>query len=392
MCSSDLATSTTGAASAAELQALASEEAAKALEDWMGAVASADAAFVDLAGGYQSIIDKNRETAEATAAATESSEDSWQNFYDGFTVSTGEYLAELEQQVAAQQAWETNMLLLSGRVSQGVIDHLARLGPEGAPLVAQLVNASDEELARLEGVYAQQSTDATNAFAANLRGAGPVLAAIMGKAGTDAANEAAAKLASGEATLRQVIDAYDLDFDVDAETGLAQASVDRFVTLNNGRVVRIRVDADPGYTGVTSVRAQADGSVMSFYANGDVRNGHVAQMAPAGAWRVWAEPETGGESYIPHAPSKRNRSVAIWAETGRILGVPGFADGAAVHGTAHAVPAGVAASGVGGRGGDVNLNVNGPVHAHRDDWAKQLVTSARDTVAAYGIGSLGGVA
>ena len=73
---------------------------------------------------------------------------------------------------------------------------------------------------------------------------------------------------------------------------------------------------------------QAEGSVLSFYADGDVRNGHVAQMAPAGAWRVWAEPETGGESYIPHAPSKRKRSLEIWAETGRILGADGFADGA----------------------------------------------------------------
>lgn len=39
----------------------------------------------------------------------------------------------------------------------------------------------------------------------------------------------------------------------------------------------------------------------------------------------WAEGETGGEAFIPLAPSKRNRSVAIWAETGKRLGV--MADG-----------------------------------------------------------------
>jgi hypothetical protein len=38
--------------------------------------------------------------------------------------------------------------------------------------------------------------------------------------------------------------------------------------------------------------------------------------------RVWAEPETGGESYIPHAASKRGKSLDIWRQTGRILGAP----------------------------------------------------------------------
>jgi len=72
---------------------------------------------------------------------------------------------------------------------------------------------------------------------------------------------------------------------------------------------------------------QADGSVLSFFGDGGMRENHVAQIAPAGSWRVWAEDETGGESYIPHAPSKRRRSLEIWAETGRILGVQGLANG-----------------------------------------------------------------
>lgn len=64
----------------------------------------------------------------------------------------------------------------------------------------------------------------------------------------------------------------------------------------------------------------ADGGTVDFFANGDVRNGHVAQIAPAGAMRVWAEPETGGEAYIPLASSKRKRSRAIADETVSRLG------------------------------------------------------------------------
>lgn len=75
--------------------------------------------------------------------------------------------------------------------------------------------------------------------------------------------------------------------------------------------------------------AQADGSVLSFYAGGGFhRERHVAQIAPAGAWRVWAEPETGGEGYIPLAKSKRKRSEAILASIADIFGgtyIPGAA-------------------------------------------------------------------
>ncbi|TSD11329.1 hypothetical protein [Curtobacterium sp. KBS0715] len=65
--------------------------------------------------------------------------------------------------------------------------------------------------------------------------------------------------------------------------------------------------------------------MLDFYADGGLNENHVAQFAPAGAMRVWAEPETGGEAYIPLAPSKRTRSLAIWEETGRRL--QAFADG-----------------------------------------------------------------
>lgn len=74
----------------------------------------------------------------------------------------------------------------------------------------------------------------------------------------------------------------------------------------------------------------ADGSVKDYYARGGIRENHVAQLVPAGAMRVWAEPETGGEAYIPLAASKRDRSTAILDEVARRFGyglVKIFADG-----------------------------------------------------------------
>ncbi len=108
------------------------------------------------------------------------------------------------------------------------------------------------------------------------------------------------------------------------------------------RAVLDRLGALDGKTATTFIRTvqvgavanaalsifKADGGTVDYYANGGVRENRVAQIAPAGAMRVWAEPETGGEAYIPFATSKRARSLDIWAETGKRLGVQGFADGA----------------------------------------------------------------
>jgi hypothetical protein len=85
----------------------------------------------------------------------------------------------------------------------------------------------------------------------------------------------------------------------------------------------------------------ANGNIYTAFAAGGFEN-HVAQIAPAGAMRLWAEPETGGEAYIPLAPSKRTRSKAIWEETGRLLGMGGDSntvrlDDASVRAIAHAL-------------------------------------------------------
>jgi hypothetical protein len=111
-----------------------------------------------------------------------------------------------------------------------------------------------------------------------------------------------------------------------AETAAAQGAIDNIVRLNSGRVVRIAVEATNNTPGSwTGGLTKADGGVVDYYANGGMRENHVAQIAPAGAWRVWAEPETGGEAYIPLAMSKRERALDVWMETGKRLDA--FADG-----------------------------------------------------------------
>ncbi len=71
-------------------------------------------------------------------------------------------------------------------------------------------------------------------------------------------------------------------------------------------------------TGADGYVTMADGAVVQAFAGGT--ENHIAQIAPAGAWRVWAEDETGGEAYIPLAMSKRPRSEAILADVAERFG------------------------------------------------------------------------
>lgn len=109
-----------------------------------------------------------------------------------------------------------------------------------------------------------------------------------------------------------------------AEAALAQADrLREYLARLTNKTVTVRVDQVLGTTvarpGGGRVIEKAAGGLVDYYANGGLREQHVAQIAPAGSWRVWAEPETGGEAYIPLSPSKRARSIEIWRQTGRRL-------------------------------------------------------------------------
>ncbi|KAB2347355.1 NlpC/P60 family protein [Actinomadura rudentiformis] len=87
----------------------------------------------------------------------------------------------------------------------------------------------------------------------------------------------------------------------------------RFVDARGGNLVieakTLQLAGDPGGMGLRG------------YAAGGLEN-HVAQISRAGGpIRLWSEPETQGEAYIPLAASKRTRSVSILSEVARRFGM-----------------------------------------------------------------------
>jgi len=128
-------------------------------------------------------------------------------------------------------------------------------------------------------------------------------------------------------------------------TGLVRA-VGKAADWVNGKHARVTASANTGSarsalnaltrplrTTVTAV-VHTVGNVASavkglFHANGGLYERHDPQIAKAGAYRGWAEPETEGEAYIPFARSKRGRSRMIAAQAVQRLGgsVQWFANG-----------------------------------------------------------------
>lgn len=134
--------------------------------------------FVDSAGVYSQLLaDKQtaeQESAQATADATKSQTDSWEDYAKDVSVSVDDYLDELDRQVSAQEDWAENLKKLAKRgVDDGVLQELARMGPEGAPLVAKLTSASGAELDRLVALYGRKGRASADEIAQGIReGAG----------------------------------------------------------------------------------------------------------------------------------------------------------------------------------------------------------------------------
>ncbi|MFB7360531.1 hypothetical protein ACFCZ0_41325, partial [Streptomyces gardneri] len=114
---------------------------------------------------------------------------------------------------------------------------------------------------------------------------------------------------------------------VDALRRAIEALHDKSVTITTYRqeIASKNTSGRPS-TGEGGVSKYARGG-LAFFAGG--AENHIAQIARPGEWRMWAEPETGGEAYIPLARSKRPRSRQIAAETVKRLGgsVQWFASG-----------------------------------------------------------------
>ncbi|KZM75742.1 phage tail tape measure protein [Nocardia terpenica] len=130
---------------------------------------------------------------------------------------------------------------------------------------------------------------------------------------------------------------------VTAETQEAQKTLDNFVTVNTGKKIPVdlQVDWQRVQAGIDNAQLRAKAPAYSpesgyvHYADGKLPDQAMIEPGQPGLIQ-WAEPETGGEAFIPLAESKRSRSLTILTDVAQRFGYDllRFADGGVTVGRA----------------------------------------------------------
>jgi len=116
---------------------------------------------------------------------------------------------------------------------------------------------------------------------------------------------------------------------VNASTAGAQQALDEYISSNTGKSVYINVRAQliasGGLTPEQIGKAMkglgnAYGGIVQYAAGGIEDHRPMVARARPGMVRMWAEPETHAESYIPWAPDRRGRANAVLAQTADAFG------------------------------------------------------------------------
>jgi hypothetical protein len=188
------------------------DEATRLVADRVATYGDTLAGFVDPLGAYKGMLaekeEAERNTAQATADATASSTDSWKDYVTDTGFNFDQYLGMLQKQVDDQSDWRVNMVELAGKVSQETLDQLARMGPEGAPLVAELVNKSDAELDKFDDLSRRRAVEATGAWNDEWIKATPLMAEIGRTAGSGVVEKLADQLRDGKITIGDIVRQY----------------------------------------------------------------------------------------------------------------------------------------------------------------------------------------
>ncbi len=294
-------TSTDEAANKHNLLALAQESSAKAAQDGAAATDTAASAYADAAQQADNLSKQIDELIDTVNKANGVGQDAvTQN------ANYQQALADVQDTIAKAKAGTEGY--------STSIDQSTAAGSKNASMFADLAEKSQN------AAKAQYDLDHnTDNYRANLeKGRQSLIDQITALTGNKKAAEALADQIYKIPTERE--------FKMLADTTPAQQAINGFITQNDGRRIRMYVDAYGGQAYQvpgTNVRFNAKGAIyktVEAFAGGGIREHHVAEIARAGTMRVWAEPETGGEAYIPLAPAKRATSTAILSQVASDFG------------------------------------------------------------------------
>lgn len=278
------------------------EQAVKDLQKAVEGMASPGRAYQAL---LEDLSDEERTHADELREATLSGQASWREFREGVSVDLARYAEMLEQQNSNIREWERNLVTIAARGGAEFARSLAETGEDGVDIVAELVDASDEEFLRFRNAWVESAQLGGEGFASAMLDALDRAEELMGPAGARIVNALAEKLGLGAVEVGKIVEQYGRMLEAGLNPVISAVGGKAIVyDAGNLRDAQARVPRG-------AVLPVADGGVLP----------RDARIQPPGTLVQWAEPETHGESFIPLARAKRPRSRAIWLETGRRLGI-----------------------------------------------------------------------
>ncbi|MFI5801001.1 phage tail tape measure protein [Streptomyces sp. NPDC051677] len=218
-------------------------------------------------------------------------------------------LAEVAKRKGKDAAGAFQDALLSGDAERAM-DSLKSIWGADVPITAP-------DLANVVSAFSQAGKDAN----AEWSGALDLIRQVAQSKGTKAASALTSALLSGDmAAVQTQLDAIGISVTNIPGSKSIAISVTPPAPVSVSVIPRVAPGTDLPWANKPQWK---DGGILSFFADGGVtarREDHLAQIAKAGTWRVWAEEATGGEAYVPLAHNKRARSRAITEEVVRRLG------------------------------------------------------------------------
>lgn len=220
-------------------------------------------------------------------------------------------------------AWQNNLITLTTRLGKGklgskgaqeVTQWLAGLGKDGIELVQQMVDGTD-----------QQTQDMADQISQNIKQGGDE-AAVELDAGMTIAAQAGAKGAA--ATRKAILDELGL---LPADTTNIMSHFGKSIETGLNQILR-GLGQEPIDFGFAPPPSDVEKSYTNDGVKRRARGGIDSQAQITMNPRVlFGERSTGGEAFIPFNGGQR--SVDIWAETGRRLGIMAMANGGLINGS-----------------------------------------------------------
>jgi TP901 family phage tail tape measure protein len=242
---------------------------------------------------------KEKEASDTTIDTEGKRADAIEDANTRSVLSLRSYLDLISAAGKARLSRQRNLAVIKARGAPAeVIAELQELPDEYAGVIDEIARSSDAAFNEFVRVAATNSADAVAATQAQFDLLPPALEKIGALSGQKFADALLEKFRLGLIPIKDII--------------ALLAQLESAKSVSDAEMIPVGGGAPAG-----SYRPRGGGPTANILMRAE---GHYAEIAPAGAWRVWAEPETGGESYIPHALSKRGGSMAILAQTAHRFG------------------------------------------------------------------------